>query len=526
MKTTQRLAVAMLCLLTAASAFALSDQYVQFGKGPAQWIMTKDEAKQWKTIRDDAAAQAFIDLFWAKRDPSAGTPVNEFKDEFDARVKYADDHFAHGRTAGSMSDRGRVLIVMGSPSRIQRSGSEPSKTIQQADRPIGAGGGVPSEDAQSTTIQGYSPKMVWFFDQGKTTAPITSPTVELAFIDQYGSSDWKLERTPRTDYISLFENVNKAMMAQPDLKSVPVAVAAAAPAAVAPTVAIAAAATPAAPSIGAYKTEALRAAVDEMRAGKAASWGKNVYVSYGEFITPAGDYFVPVQLYVPKVAGLTAESNLTFFGQVEDAQGTPVAIYEEPAKLLASKDDLYYAKSLTLPPGTYKGTFGLAQDGKPVSLVSTDLKLSGLDKSAEGVSKLLLSNNIYPMTEAQKPTDPFAFGGLKVVPKSDNTFKPADELWYFYEVRNPGLDETAKTPKLQAKIAVNGKRADGKEVKMQNPLSEVDVQEAKGVAGHYIAGASLPLASFKPGDYNMKIHVVDTITKQTFDIEAPFKVVE
>ncbi|HKO54596.1 MAG TPA: GWxTD domain-containing protein [Thermoanaerobaculia bacterium] len=522
MKTTHRFAVAMLLLFSAASAFALSDQYVQFGKGPATWIMTKDEAKQWKTIRDDAAAQAFIDLFWAKRDPSPGTPINEFRDEFDARVKYADDHFAHGHTVGSMSDRGRVLIVMGSPSRIQRTGTEPTKTIQQPDRPI-TGGTVPGEDAQSTTIQGYSPKMVWFFDQGKTKAPITTPTVEVAFIDQYGSSDWKLERTPRTDYISLFENVNKAMMAQPDLKSVPVPAVAVASA---PTVAVATTAAAAAPSIGAYKTDALRAAVDEMRAGKAANWGKNVYVTYGEFITPAGDYFVPVQLYVPKMAGLSADSNLTFFGQVEDAQGTPVAIYEEPAKLLASKDDYYFAKSLTLQPGTYKGTFGLAQDGKPVSLVSTNLTLSGLDKSAEGVSKLLLSNNIYPMTEAQKPTDPFAFGGLKVVPKSDNTFKPADELWYFYEVRNPGLDPTANAPKLQAKITVSGKRADGKEVKMQNPLSEVDVQEAKGVAGHYIAGASLPLASFKPGDYSMKIHVVDTVTKQSYDIEAPFKVTE
>ncbi|MBV9494493.1 MAG: GWxTD domain-containing protein [Acidobacteria bacterium] len=525
MKTTQRLAVAMLVLFCAASAFALSDQYVQFGKGPAQWIMTKDEAKQWKSVRDDAAAQAFIDLFWAKRDPSAGTPQNEFREEFDAKVKYADEHFAHGKTVGSMTDRGHVLIVMGSPSRIQRTDSQPQGTIQK--QGVVSGSAPPGEDEQSTTIQGYSPKMLWFYDQGKTKAPITSPSVELAFVDQYGGNDWKLERTPRTDYVSLFEGVNKAMMAQPDLKSVPVATVAAAPApaAVAPTVAVAAAATT--PSIGAYKTEALKTAVNEMRAGKAADWGKKVYVSYGEFVTATGDYFVPVQLYVPKVAGLGADANLTFFGQVEDASGTPVAIYEEPAKLSASKDDLFYAKSLTLAPGTYKGTFGLAENGKPVSLVSTDLKLSGVDKAAEGVSGLILSNNIYPMTEAQKPTDPFSFGGLKVVPKGDNTFKSADELWYFYEVRNPGIDETTKLPKLQAKINLNGKRAaDGKEVKMQNPLSEIDVQEAKGVPGHYIAGASLPLASFKPGDYTMKIHVLDTVSKQTYDIEAPFKVVE
>src|SRR5215212_1659309 len=153
---TIRIAVAMVILLAAVSAFALSDQYVQFGKGPAQWIMTKDEAAQWKKIGTDADAQAFIDLFWAKRDTTPGTPDNEFKDLFEARVKYADEHFAHGRTKGSMTDRGRVLIVMGSPSRIQRTGSEPQATIQTPDRPV-VGNTMPGSDAQASTIQGYSP---------------------------------------------------------------------------------------------------------------------------------------------------------------------------------------------------------------------------------------------------------------------------------------------------------------------------------------------------------------------------------
>ena len=210
-----RIAVALATLLAAVSAFALSDQYVQFGKGPAQWIMTKDEAAQWKKINSDADAQAFIDLFWAKRDTTPGTPDNEFREMFDTRVKYTDEHFTHGRTVGSMTDRGRVLIVLGSPSRIQRTGSEPRGTIQTPDRPIGST--MPTDDQQPNTIQGYSPKQLWFYDQSKIKVPLTAPTVEVAFIDQYGSDDWKLERTPRTDYVSLLENVNRSMLAQPDL---------------------------------------------------------------------------------------------------------------------------------------------------------------------------------------------------------------------------------------------------------------------------------------------------------------------
>lgn len=516
-----RIAVAAATLLAAVSAFALSDQYVQFGKGPAQWIMTKDEAAQWKKVNTDAEAQAFIDLFWAKRDTTPGTPDNEYKDLFDARVKYADEHFAHGRTRGAMTDRGRVLIVLGSPSRIQRTGSEPQGTIQTPDRPTGTT--MPSADAQPNTIQGYSPKQLWFYDQSKIKVPLNAPTVEVAFIDQYGSDDWKLERTPRTDYISLLENVNRFALAQPDLKSVPVPAVAAAPTP-APAVAVPAMApVPAAPSIGSFKTDALKAATEEALAGKGAY--KNLYLTYGEYVTPAGDYFVPVQLYVPKAAGLTADNNLTFYGEVVDEQGQPVAVYEEPAKLTASKDDFFFARTLDLKPGKYKATFGLAQDGKPLSMVSTDLGLTPLDKSAESVSQLILSNNLYPLPAAQKPTDPYSFGGLKVVPKSDRTFHTADEIFYFIEVRNPGLDPAANAPKLQTKISLSGKNAEGKPVKMENPLTEAEATPLNGVPGHFFVGSSIPANVLKPGDYTLKIRLLDTVSKQSYDVEQPFKIV-
>lgn len=520
-----RIAMAAAILLAAVSVFALSDQYVQFGKGPAQWIMTKDEAAQWKKVNTDADAQAFIDLFWARRDPTPGTPENEYRDMFDSRVKYADEHFAHGRTRGAMSDRGHVVIVMGSPSRIQRTNAEPQATIQTPDRPI-TGNTMPSADAQATTIQGYSPKQLWFYDQAKVKFPLSSPTVELAFVDQYGGDDWKLERTARTDYISLFENVNRAMLAQPDLKSVPVPAVAAAPVpAPAPAPAAPAPAVPAAPAIGTFKTEALKTAAEEMLAGKGTA-SKSLHLTYGEYITSGGDYFVPVQLYVPKAAGLAADADYTFFGEVVNEQGQPVAIYEEPAKLQPSKDDFFFARTLNLQPGKYKGTFGLAQGGKPVAVIGSDLALSGIDKAGPSVSQLILSNaEPFALKEAQQPTDPYAFGGLKIVPKGDRTFTTKDELWYMYELRNPTLDPATNQPKVQAKVSLTGKTTEGKNFKAENPLSEQGVMEIKGVPNHFLVGNSLPANYLKPGDYTLKLHILDTVSKQSYDIEQSFKVV-
>src|SRR5687767_7444032 len=104
-------AVAAVALIAASGFAALSQQFVEFGKGPATHVMTKEEAARWKNIRSDAEAQAFIDLFWARRDPTPQTPVNEFREQFDARVKYADEKYPQARTRGAMTDRGKVVVI-------------------------------------------------------------------------------------------------------------------------------------------------------------------------------------------------------------------------------------------------------------------------------------------------------------------------------------------------------------------------------------------------------------------------------
>src|SRR6185369_16213827 len=514
MRTLTRVVLVLAIAAFAATASAaLSQNFVEWGKGPAQWLMTKEEQGQWKKINDDAAAQAFADLFWARRDPSPGTPANEFKDDFDARVAAADKQFPQGRSKGSMTDRGHVFILLGRPTRIDRTNPEPKSTILTPDT------NSAGTDKAVESLQSYSPKQLWTYDASKTRLPAgTPPIAEFAFVDQYGSNEWKLERTGKTDVADVFNKAIAASLVQPGLTELPKAAAVAAPAPVAVAAAVAA---PAAPAL-AFRNEALRAAVDDLKAGK--STYKDLFLSYGEFITPQGDYFVPVQLYVPKVAGLSATQDLTFFGMVEDESGKPAAVFEEPAKLMATKNDYFFDKSITLPPGKYKGTFGLAENGKPLSMVRQDLDLAALDKDAPAVSRLILSNNVYTLAEAQRPTDPFAFGGMKVVPKSDHLFTNADELWYFFEVRNPGLDATSKQPKLQSRVSLTGTSSEGKKIRMELPMSDVEALELKGMPGHFAVGTSIPLETFKSGDYTLTVKVVDTISSKTFELKEAFKI--
>jgi GWxTD domain-containing protein len=503
----------VVALVAATAAAALSPQLADFGKGPAQWIMTKEEQAKWKTINDDAAAQAFIDLFWARRDPTPGTPQNEYREQFEQRVAAADKSFPQASVRGAMTDRGHVFIILGNPTRLDRTDPASKGKILGPDDALNRTQNIGATDRNVESLQAYSPKQLWIYDASKTKAKLDAPFAEIAFIDQYGSNEWKLERTSRTDLVGLLARNVSAAIVQPNLTEAPKYNVAAAAAPVA-----AAAAQP----LLAFKTDAYRAAVDELRAGKAPE--KKLYLAYGSFVTPQGEAFVPVELYAPRSAGLSAQQQLTFFGMIEDAEGKPAAVFEEPATLIASKNDYFFDKSIKLAPGRYKATFGLAEGGKPLSMVRSDLDVAAVDKDASSLSPLILSNNVYTMTERQKPTDPFAFGGMKVVPKADLTFSNADELWYFFEARNPGVDTGTGLPKMEGRLTISGTTAEGKKVRMDGGNEPLDVQPLKGMSGRYAAGASIPLARFKPGSYALKMKVTDAVKNQTYDLEQSFTI--
>jgi hypothetical protein len=285
-------------------------------------------------------------------------------------------------------------------------------------------------------------------------------------------------------------------------------------------------------------TVALQKAIDDFKAsGKRAG---SAYAAWGESVTADGQYFVPVMLYVPKSSNLTVSGETTFFGVVQDASGKNVHAFEVPAKMTATKDDFYVDRSLLgLPAGKHRGYFGLADGDAVLTLAAADMTLAGtLDKDAAAVSGLILSNHIYPLTEMQRPDDPYAFGGLKVVPKADRHFTVADELWYFVELRNPGVVAPGPTdavpivggpvtgPKVQIKIGIEGTDAAGTRKKMTAPLRQVDAVEIKGVPGRYGVGSAIPLATFKPGEYTFTMKVIDTVRKSSYTVSDTFRVVQ
>ncbi len=86
----------------------------------ASYVMTKDRKKIYKGLKKLALKRRFMFAFWYSVDPTKGTARNERYEEYQKRIKYANEHFRAFKKEGWKTDRGRVYIVYGPPTNIER----------------------------------------------------------------------------------------------------------------------------------------------------------------------------------------------------------------------------------------------------------------------------------------------------------------------------------------------------------------------------------------------------------------------
>jgi len=102
------------------------------------WIITDQELQAFKSLSNDEERDTFIENFWQRRNPNPDSPENEYREEYYARIAYANEHFAAGKP-GWRTDRGHIYIAFGKPDSID---SHPSGGSYE--RPQEEGGGETS----------------------------------------------------------------------------------------------------------------------------------------------------------------------------------------------------------------------------------------------------------------------------------------------------------------------------------------------------------------------------------------------
>ena len=99
-----------------AQETAAADDWLQTA---VSYILTDGEKAEFRALTTTADRERFIAEFWRRHDPTPGTPENDFKDEHDRRVAYANTRWKFASGAGWKSDQGRIYIIYGPPDEIE-----------------------------------------------------------------------------------------------------------------------------------------------------------------------------------------------------------------------------------------------------------------------------------------------------------------------------------------------------------------------------------------------------------------------
>jgi GWxTD domain-containing protein len=532
--------IALAGLALAASVLAQLAKYKDWAQSPEAYFLTPAEREEWKKVTTDEQAEKFIAVYYAKRGGEA------FKTEISRRIAAADQQFKLARTKrGADSVRGRLFVVLGPPSRV---GQQRAQEGQVDDT-----GGVtaPAIDPRFTADSNTPILYIWTWDKDRLppVLGITELKAQIQVDPRVGNDELRSGAAVEKAIASLAEKsiVNPNATATASGAAAPSPAGAppaggAAPAAGAPATSGApapvAAAAPAAlvPLPAAVKTALVSAATAP---NDANFWS-------GTFRSQAtGDEFLAFQFYLPaSKPAFSSGAPLKVAGVVTDASGNEVqsfwedAVFAEVAE--GSRKDRVMDKAVVLPPGTYKGTFGLfpAEGQPPVASSTVNFTLDPKSTEFE-VSPLILSSGLVPLTKRPGPNDPFVFGidkPIRVEPKGDQSFMKQDSLWYFYEITNPALPaaaadgSAAPAPAPSAPPAAEGAPAgtaapaapaDAPKPRIMTRINvQRDGQDAfapfTGPAdlmpianGHYGTGSEIPLASFEPGYYTFTILVRD-----------------
>jgi GWxTD domain-containing protein len=507
-------------LAIAASALAQLTKDKDWDKSPEAYFLTPAERAEWKNVKTDEEADKFIALYYARR---GGEP---FKQEISRRISAADQQFKLQRyKRGADSVRGRLLIVLGAPSRVSQARAQDS--VSNEGDIVRLDTSRVSESAAIVYTWTYlADKFPEAMGIGEVKAVVTVDPAQGKDILQNAGA---IEKAMGTVAEKSIVNPN-ATLTVAGAGAAAGAAKSAAPAAGAPAAGAAPAAAAAAP------TMPLPAAVKTALEGVAGkSTGEAGFWS-GVFRSSAGDQFLALQFYMPtNKPAFSTTTALKFGAVVTDEAGKEVDSFWEDATFTdvteSGRKDHVFDRSVTLQPGSYKGTFGLftAEGQPPVASASVNFKLE--PRSTDfGVSPLILASGLVPLTKRPGPADPFVFGTdkpIKVDPKGDHVFSKSDSLWYFYSVENPGLPApaadaaaaapaapatpgaaappAADAPKPRVMTRINVQR-DGQDAFAPFTGPAELVQTAPGI---YSSGNEIPLASFEPGYYSFLINVRD-----------------
>ncbi|MFI5180455.1 MAG: hypothetical protein ACHQPI_03595 [Thermoanaerobaculia bacterium] len=149
-------AVVLAFLLAAPLAAADLQKYKAWADSPEAFFLSKAEREQWGSVTTDAAAEKFIAAYKDARGKG-------FAAALQSRIDVAEKTYRTGTSKGARSPLGRTLILLGSPTLIQKKTAKEMSKIDMtgsdsvASGDTGRGGGAGSSANPFSNVGGTGP---------------------------------------------------------------------------------------------------------------------------------------------------------------------------------------------------------------------------------------------------------------------------------------------------------------------------------------------------------------------------------
>ena len=454
------LAIGVLATCAAVASAELSETVRSFMAGPAGFIATRDERKSFEKLRTDAEAERFVDLFWAKRNPNLGSLVNQFKVDFDLRVAAADRQFGTDRLKGSMSDRGRALLVLGRPFGVSSHISD--NTVPFAGKNV---------SDQHGGIE------VWTYRRNQLPESVKTEEVYFIFVaSSVGAKDFPLDREERRNALAmkLLADAPEQLLRHPDLKDVPRA-----------------------GLVAGSKTAT--AAELEVLDSQPRPWPEGARIRAAQGVQSASLLPLWIHVHLPEAV----PEAMRVVGRALSSDGIDAGSFVAPATALAVTGGRAYELSLPLGQGTWRVDLALLGTTAPVAVTTVEAQLEPVPDQEGWLSPAYWGVDVRKESGASVG-DPFNVGGWHVLPQPADRYGRQDTLSFFCIAVRPGMPATQK-PAVETTMAVY---RDGKKLG-ETELGTFELSQVKGdvwMFGSSVALEALPVA----GEYRIDVTVRDT----------------
>ena len=499
----------------------LESPYRKWLNEDVTYIITDEERAAFKRLSTDDEREQFIEQFWMRRDPTPDSAENEFKEEHYRRIAYANERYASG-FPGWKTDRGRIYITFGPPDENE---SHPSGGSYE--RPPEEGGGTtstfPFEKWRYRWIEGIGSDIIVEFvdptmtgeyrmtmDPSEKDALLYVPNAGLTMMEQMGLSS-KADRFTRTDGTRLGQAFGGTPSRMNQFDRLDIYTKLQKP-----------------PSVKFKDLEAAVTSKITYNILPVKVRAEFIRVTNTSILTNITIQLENKDLQFQSKEGVQ-KAMVNMYARITSMARRVVTYFEEPvsvdcpAELLAvySKRSSIYQKSIPLPPGMYRLNV-VVKDvvGGNMNNYETALVVPRFDDEKLGSSSLILADLIEKVPTRSIGTGQFVIGTSKVRPRLTDSFRRDEKLGIYFQIYNFIPDEKTQKPDGVIEYQVT---KDGSNEKIFD-FSE-DVNTIAGSSAQQVTIEKLlPLKDFQPGQYTLKLRVVDKKRKEVLSQSATFTV--